>query len=137
MNAVLMDNGMEQQRNKKILIVDDDAGLQLVVAKRLKGAGFTCESALTVEDGLVLVREWQPELVILDLGFVGSDGADFIQSIRLWTPAGQKIPPIIVLSCFNEKDIVDYVLDLGACDFISKPYGPEDLVNRVRNHLST
>lgn len=122
--------------NKKILIVDDDPSVQFVVKKRLKKAGFECESALTVEDGLNQLKKWHPDLIILDLGFAGVDGADFLQSVKKWMPEGEKVPPIIVMSCYNEKDIVDYVIDMGAVDFIAKPYDPSDLVSTVCSYIN-
>jgi two-component system KDP operon response regulator KdpE len=126
---------MAHSESKKVLIVDDDPGLQFVVGKRLKSAGFECGAALTVEEGLEMVRNWKPDLIVLDLGFVGADGADFLQSVREWTDEGQKTPPIIVLSCYNERDIVDYALDLGACGFVAKPYDATDLVSQIRERL--
>lgn len=121
---------------KKILIVDDDPSVQFVVKKRLKKAGFECESALTVEEGLRLLKADKPDLIILDLGFAGVDGADFLQSVKTWMGSAEKVPPIIVMSCYNEKDIVDYVIDLGAADFIAKPYDPSDLVSTVSQYIS-
>lgn len=120
---------------KKILIVDDDPSVQFVVKKRLKRAGFECEAALTVEEGLRLLKARRPDLIILDLGFAGVDGADFLQSVKAWMGPGAVVPPIIVMSCYNEKDIVDYVIDLGASDFIAKPYDPSDLVSTVSQYV--
>lgn len=121
--------------SKKILIVDDDPSVQFVVKKRLQKAGFECASALTVEDGLQQFKALKPDLIILDLGFAGVDGADFLQSVRAWA-GDEKIPPIIVMSCYNEKDIIDYVIDLGASDFIAKPYDPSDLVSTVSAYIT-
>jgi DNA-binding response OmpR family regulator len=121
--------------NKKILIVDDDPSVQFVVKKRLQKAGFECESALTVEEGLAHLKSNPPNLIILDLGFAGVDGADFLQSVKRWVGDDAKVPPIIVMSCYNEKDIVDYVIDLGASDFIAKPYDPADLVSTVSEYI--
>ena len=121
---------------KKILIVDDDPSVQFVVNKRLKSANFECESAMTVEEGLEKLQTWQPDLVILDLGFAGVDGADFLQSVKSTKMAETKIPPIIVMSCYNEKDIINYVLDMGAAKFIAKPYDPSDLVAAVNQYVS-
>lgn len=122
--------------NKKILIVDDDPSVQFVVKKRLKNTGFDCESAMTVEEGLEKLQSWEPDLVILDLGFAGVDGADFLQSVKSTQMADTKIPPIIVMSCYNEKDIIDYVIDMGATKFIAKPYDPSDLVSAVCQYVS-
>jgi two-component system KDP operon response regulator KdpE len=91
---------------------------------------------LTVEEGLRLLKTKRPDLIILDLGFAGVDGADFLQSVKAWMGPGVSVPPIIVMSCYNEKDIVDYVIDLGASDFIAKPYDPSDLVSTVSQYVS-
>lgn len=127
---------MVDDGRKKILIVDDDEGLQFVVTKRLRSAGFECASAQTVEAGLKMCKEWNPDMIVLDLGFMGNDGADFLQSVRQWAPNGQP-PPVLVLSCYSDQDIIDYVMDMGATGFISKPYDAKQLIDHINGCIST
>lgn len=121
---------------KKILIVDDDASLQYIAAKRLRYFGFECHQALTVEDGLSKLARVDPDLVILDLGFTGNDGTDFLQTMRHWAAPGKAPPPVLVMSCYNSSDIIDYVLSQGAGGFLAKPCEDEDFIDRVYEFLS-
>jgi DNA-binding response OmpR family regulator len=120
---------------KSILIVEDDRDLQELLCKRLENKGFTCESAYTVESALHRLKENRPDLVLLDLGFQDANGTVFLNNAREWLPEGTKLPPIIVLSCFNDKEVVDYVLDRGASGFLAKPYDPSVLVSTINEYL--
>lgn len=121
---------------KKILIIDDDNDLQSLLRKRLESQGFDCASAMSVEEGLQDLKSVRPDLVILDLGFQGANGTVFLKHAKSWLPPGSKIPPIIVLSCYSDKEIVDYTLDLGAVRFLSKPYDPSTLVSMIHQYVS-
>ena len=120
---------------KEILIVDDDRDLQQLLTKRLENEGFACQSALSVEEGLAKVRESCPDLIILDLGFPNADGTAFLKSARSCLPAGKGIPPVIVLTCYNDVEVRDYLIDQGASGFVPKPYDPKDLVSLIRDFL--
>jgi DNA-binding response OmpR family regulator len=121
------------ERIKKILVVDDDEGLQHVISKRLKSAGLNYFGALTVEDGLAALRESQPDVVILDLGFNGMDGSDFLQTMRHYSNGNH--PAVFVMSCFSDPEIVDYALGHGANDFMIKPYNPTEFIARLKKLL--
>ncbi len=117
--------------SKKILIVDDDPDLQCLLKKRLENCGFDCVNAFSVESALAQIKETKPDLVILDLGFQNADGTAFLKNAAQWLPKGESAPPIIVLSCYNDDDIMDYVMDLGATSFMTKPYDPAALVSMI------
>lgn len=121
---------------KCILIVEDDRDLQELLRKRLENKGFDCESAYTVESALNRLKENVPDLVLLDLGFQDANGTVFLNNARQWLPEGAELPPIIVLSCFNDKEVVDYVLDQGASGFLAKPYDPNVLVSTINEYLT-
>jgi two-component system chemotaxis response regulator CheY len=120
---------------KMILIVEDDRDLQELLRKRLESKGFDCESAYTVESALHRLKESPPDLVLLDLGFQDANGTVFLNNARQWLPEGREMPPIIVLSCFNDKEVVDFVLDQGASGFLAKPYDPTVLVSTINEYL--
>ncbi len=120
---------------KKILIVDDDPDIQLTLKKRLESHGFSCASAASIDVALEQLETVRPDLVILDLGFHGANGTAFLQNAKFHLPPGEKVPPILVLSCFNDKDIVDYVLDYGAVGFIAKPYDPKALISTIQDYI--
>ena len=121
---------------KKILIVEDDEAMQVLLKKRLTFHGFECTGALTVESALKKIKALKPDLVLLDLGFKGTDGAAFLENFEQWLGAKKKeCPPIIVVSGYKDREIVEYVLSAGAVGFVGKPFEPSELVKAVRKHL--
>jgi DNA-binding response OmpR family regulator len=115
----------------KILVVDDDFALADVVAFTLRRAGF---SVITAHDGHKALLDWQeqkPNLLILDLKMPKLDGLSVCRQIR----AQQASTPIIILSVQGEDDDVVTALELGADDYITKPFSPRQLVARVKTVL--
>lgn len=116
----------------KILIIEDEINICNVVKAVLETNDFHVLVAQTGENGKTLFFSHHPDLVILDLGLPDIDGCDFIQLVR-----EQSDIPIIVLSArTNESDKVN-ALDLGANDYITKPFGTNELLARVRACLRT
>src|SRR5262247_3913029 len=114
----------------RILIVDDDPQLTRVLRTGLKSRGYEVRTA---PDGMTAVGtfdEWQPDLVITDLAMPRMDGLELCRQIR----ADSKIP-IIVLSAKGEEKTKIEALDLGADDFVTKPFGIDELFARVRAAL--
>jgi len=120
---------------KRILIVDDDASLQAFLKKRLEARGFDCLSVFTVEAALRGLEAIRPDLILLDLGFQKIDGVAFLQHARQWLPADWELPPVVIISGFSEKEIVDYCLDTGASGFIAKPFEPDQLMQIIDGYL--
>ena len=111
----------------KLLIVEDDLALSDVLAFTLRRAGF---ETLVVHDGLTAVATWQkqsPDLIVLDLNLPKLDGLGVCRHIR----AHDKTP-IIILSVRGDDETVVAALELGADDYIVKPFSPSQLVARVR-----
>lgn len=111
----------------KILIVEDDLALSDVVSFTLRRAGF---EVLTAHDGLAALHCWEtqhPGLVLLDLNLPKLDGLEVCRRIRLVDKT-----PIIMLSVRNGDEIVVKGLELGADDYIVKPFSPSQLVARIR-----
>ncbi len=111
----------------KVLIVDDDLVLSDVVGFTLRRAGF---EVLTAYDGLNAFDRWQnekPDLVILDIKLPGMDGLNLCKRIR----AKDNTPVIILSVQGNDEDVVNG-LEIGADDYIAKPFSPVQLVARVR-----
>src|SRR5262245_16592330 len=96
---------------KRILIIEDDHDVRVLLQKRLLSLGFECATSSTVEDALISVKEKCPDLVILDLGFPRANGTAFLQNVKSWVPEGSKVPPIIVVSGNKEKEFIDYAID--------------------------
>jgi len=111
----------------RILIVDDEPAILRVVERNLGAHDFQVQTAETGAAALALLRESQPDVLIVDLGLPDMDGADVIRSVR-----AEASTPIIVLSVRGgERDKVA-ALDLGADDYLTKPFGVEELLARVR-----
>jgi two-component system KDP operon response regulator KdpE len=111
----------------RVLVVDDEAPIQRALIANLRARGYETDVAGTGEDALRLVAREAPDVVILDLGLPGMDGAEVIQGLRGWTSV-----PIIVLSArWAERDKVA-ALDAGADDYVTKPFGMDELLARLR-----
>ncbi len=113
-----------------ILVVEDDAAIRNMVCFSLRHAGFTCESAADGEEGLTIVQERQPSLILLDWMMPGIDGIEFIRRLR----ANELIAdtPVIMLTAKGESEDLVKGLSVGADDYINKPFSPSELIARIR-----
>ncbi len=116
----------------KILVVDDDASLAEMLTIVLRNEGFEPRVCPTGDRAMAVVREFRPDLVLLDLMLPGKDGVDVCREIR-----GESGVPIIMLTA--KSDTIDVVLGLesGADDYVVKPFKPKELVARLRARLRT
>ena len=114
----------------KILIVEDDRGIANVVQTVLEANGYQVLSADRCGPGILVFASHVPDLVILDLGLPDMDGVEFIRQIRSISAA-----PIIILSARTEESDKVSALDMGANDYITKPFGTAELLARVRASL--
>jgi two-component system response regulator MtrA len=114
----------------KVLVVDDDSSLSEMLTIVLRGEGFESRVCSTGERALGAVREFRPDIVLLDLMLPGKDGVDVCREIR-----GESGVPIIMLTA--KSDTVDIVVGLesGADDYVIKPFKPKELVARMRARL--
>ena len=118
----------------KIVIIEDDPGIRTVLRLALKGAGFTDVIAEERSDkGLEIVLRERPALVILDLMLPGMDGLAVCREIRR-TPAVAATPIVMLSAKSTEEDIVRG-LELGADDYVTKPFSKAVLIARVRAAL--
>ncbi|HCX00677.1 MAG TPA: two-component system response regulator KdpE [Pantoea sp.] len=110
-----------------VLIVEDEKEIRRFVRLALEGEALKVVDADTLQRGLIEAATRKPDLVILDLGLPDGDGRDFIRDLRQWSAV-----PIIVLSArVDEQDKID-ALDVGADDYLTKPFGIGELLARVR-----
>ena len=114
----------------KILVVEDDRNILSVIQTFLEMNGYQVLTAQRCQQGILMLSSHMPDLVVLDLGLPDMDGEEFIRVTRR-----SSMIPIIVLSArTDEKDKVS-ALDLGANDYITKPFGTAELLARVRASL--
>lgn len=115
---------------KSILVVEDEEDIQQLVSYNLVRAGFDVDCADTGEEALRRVGDKPPDLVLLDLMLPGQDGAEVCRVLRL-NEQTREIP-IIMLTAKGEDDDVMAGLDLGADDYITKPFSPGVLISRIK-----
>ena len=121
---------MTDTPDTKILVVDDEPQIRRALATNLRARGYLVELAEDGERALLLAADTHPDLVILDLGLPGMDGIEVVRAIRGWSSV-----PIVVLSVRDgENDKVD-ALDAGADDYVTKPFGMNELLARMRAAL--
>ena len=114
----------------RILAVDDEPQILRALATNLTARGYEVDVARTGEEALTLAARKHPDLVILDLGLPGLDGVDVIAGLRGWTRV-----PIIVLSVREREADKVAALDAGADDYVTKPFGMDELLARLRAAL--
>jgi two-component system KDP operon response regulator KdpE len=120
--------GVTMSNNKyKILIVEDEAGIRNFIKTNLETSDYQVICAETYTLGMMMYPSHHPDLIILDLGLPDRDGLDLIQNVR----KSDTIPIIVLSARSNEKDKVE-ALDLGANDYITKPFGTDELLARIR-----
>ncbi len=114
----------------RILVVDDEPQIRKFLEISLTAYGYEVEQAASGEEALQMAAIKQPELVILDLGLPGISGHDVIARLREWSQV-----PIIVLSVREAETEKIRALDLGATDYVTKPFGIGELMARIRATL--
>jgi len=111
----------------RVLVVDDEPPIVRAVAANLRVRGFEVVTAATGETALAAVETHQPDCVVLDLGLPGVDGLEVLRRLRTWT----QVPVVVLTAIDGERDKVA-ALDLGADDYVTKPFGVAELMARIR-----
>ena len=114
----------------KILIVEDEKGIRNFMKTVLSANGYDVLEAENGSDGYSMVSSHCPDLVILDLGLPDMDGISLLKAIREWSA----MPVLVVSARSHERDKVE-ALDLGADDYITKPFGTSELLARLRTAI--
>lgn len=123
-----MSNTVTTRRTRlRVLVVDDDPKILAFVASHLKAQGYEVETAKDGQDALEKAALTQPALVLLDLAMPVLDGITVLKRLREWYSG-----PVIILSAHTEEQEKVQALDLGADDYLAKPFGMEELLARVR-----
>lgn len=115
---------------RRILIVDDEPQITRVLRTSLSSQGYDIRVANDGETALEIMKDWTPDLVITDLAMPNMDGLELCRRLRPTTQV-----PIIVLSVRGEERTKVQALDAGADDYVTKPFGMEELLARVRANL--
>lgn len=114
----------------KVLIIEDDSSIAGFIRDILEANGYQVLTAQRCRQGMMVYASHMPDLVVLDLGLPDLDGGEFIKEVRM----DSNVPIIVLSARTEERDKVD-ALDLGANDYITKPFGTAELLARVRAAL--
>lgn len=116
----------------RILLVDDEVSIQRAVGPLLRTRGYDVDIARTGAEALAMFAAEPPDLIVLDLGLPDLEGTEVCRRIRTTSRV-----PIVVLSARGEESDKVSALDLGADDYVTKPFGPEELLARIRVAFAT
>ena len=111
----------------KVLVVDDEPQIARALRINLSARGYEVSTAATGQEALQVAASARPDVVVLDLGLPDIDGATVIEGLRGWTSV-----PIIVLSARTDSGDKVSALDAGADDYVTKPFGMDELLARLR-----
>jgi two-component system KDP operon response regulator KdpE len=114
----------------KVMVVDDEPAILRFLKPALEANGYDVSAAASVEDATRRIAREPPDIVVLDLGLPDGDGKDVIRRVRQWSNV-----PIVVLSARDREAEKIEALDIGADDFINKPFGVGELMARLRAAL--
>ncbi len=118
----------------KILVVDDDPNIALLIQMTLTKLGsYEVETVNNGEDALTIINESPPDIILLDIMMPGIDGFEVCRQIK--ENEKTKFIPVIMITAKRELDDKLYGMEIGASDYITKPFNPEELVTRVKVHL--
>ena len=118
------------QPKVNILFIEGEQNILTFVTKLLYGHNYKVTTAITGTEGLQLINSICPDLILLDLGLPDMDGQTIIRQVREWSDC-----PIIVISARTNEHEKVKALDLGADDYMTKPFSPSELVARVKAHM--
>jgi two-component system KDP operon response regulator KdpE len=113
--------------SERVLVVDDEPPIVRMVAANLRMRGYEVVTASNGETALAAAEATPPDVVILDLGLPGIDGLEVLERLRAWSEV-----PVIVLTAADDERRKVAVLDAGADDYVTKPFGIGELLARVR-----
>lgn len=115
---------------EKILVVEDEKSISHFISAILSTNGYEAMQARTGQEALSMISSHCPDLIILDLGLPDMDGIDILRQLRSWS----SLPVVVVSARSHERDKVN-ALDLGADDYLTKPFGTDELLARVRTAI--
>ena len=113
--------------HEHILVVEDDAQIRNFICFTLEAEGYVCVTAATAEEAMRLLAAEPIDLMLLDLGLPDLDGTEVIRRLRTWSEM-----PVIVVSARDQDKEKVAVLDLGADDYLTKPFSASELLARIR-----
>ncbi len=118
---------------KKILIVDDEINVVRVLAARLKANGYDIVMANDGVYGVAKAHEEKPDLILLDMRMPAGGGLTVLENLRM--AADTMMTPVIFVTAYPSDEARQKALELGAADFIPKPFDPDELITKIKKAL--
>ncbi len=118
--------------HERVLVVEDDPPIRELLSFHLERAGMAVRALPTAREALTTVNAWHPDVVLLDLMLPDGSGLDLCRQIREGAPDAASAPGLIMVTALNEESDRVVGLEMGADDYITKPFSPRELVARVR-----
>jgi two-component system KDP operon response regulator KdpE len=112
---------------KSVLVIDDEAQIRRFLHVSLEKQGYSVHEAANGSDGLQMAAGQKPDIILLDLGLPDRDGADVLAELRTWSSV-----PVIILSVRNAEEDVVKLLEIGADDYLVKPFNTGELLARIK-----
>ena len=130
-----MSNGASSsKRRKRVLAIDDEPAMTEWLKMVIEAEGFEVRTALIGTRGEEIFKQWRPDVIVTDLMLPDIDGFGVCEILRHQTATATI--PIIILTAWATSDARHIGLDLGALDYVTKPFSPRDLVERVQRLLN-
>lgn len=117
-------------KKENIVVVDDEKSILKLISYKLKIEGYTVHAGMDGEEAINLVEEHNPDLLLVDVKMPNLNGLEVCKRLREWSRV-----PIIVISALNDANYAVEALDLGADDYLRKPFHEKELLARVRTQL--
>jgi two-component system, OmpR family, KDP operon response regulator KdpE len=114
----------------RVLVVDDEPSILRVVAANLRARGYEALTAASGKAALTVIEAQQPDCIVLDLGLPDVGGLEVLRRLRAWTTT-----PVVILTAVDDERDKATALDLGADDYVTKPFAMTELLTRVRGAL--
>jgi two-component system, OmpR family, KDP operon response regulator KdpE len=114
----------------RVLVVDDEPSILRVVAANLRARGYEALTAASGKDALTVVEAQQPHCIVLDLGLPDVSGLEVLRHLRAWTRT-----PVVILTAVDDEHRRAMAFDLGADDYVTKPFAMADLLTRIQGAL--
>lgn len=110
----------------KVLVIEDEESIRKILRLNLEDKGYEIAESASAADGLAKIATFKPNLVVLDLGLPDRDGFEVLRELREWSRV-----PVIVLTVEDEEATKVRLLEAGADDYVTKPFGPRELLARL------
>ncbi|MEK4566519.1 response regulator [Alkalihalobacillus sp. FSL R5-0424] len=116
---------------KKLLVVDDQYGIRVLLNEILQKDGYSVHQAANGVQALSIVQDENPDLILLDMKIPGMDGLEILRRIKVTHPDIR----VIMMTAYGELNLINEAIELGAVSYFSKPFDIDDVRQVIRDHL--